>query len=591
MNIPRHNPASLLWRSLSAFPLLIPGCLLLTLLGGLFEGASIAAFLPVLQILFSDQSLPDSPLARVVHWLFATFGLSLRLNMALGVVFGLYLLQALALTLGQVGSFYISAEQVRRLQARLYDATLDARYRFLIERDSAHLINILRFEAQRAGGGITVALTVFGELIAIGVYLCCSMLIDWRLTVGAMLLAGLILVLTRSIILQGRRLGERGRDERNAIQSHLSQSLASLGTIKGMAREATFRTRFRTLLGALHQTSLRNNRNGAILRHITELTVVCLICLLIFVGAPSFSRTQGAGFILMLAVLHRTFKRLSGIPVILHGMEHLAPSIEIVDHWLAEALDNRETSEATETIPRFERLVLRDLSFAYRDEAVLRGIDLEISRGEMVALVGRSGAGKTTIVGLALGLLRQYEGQIEVNGAHELREVDPQNWRGRVGYVSQEVELFGASVADNISFFEPLPESEILEAARQAHCIEFIDRLPEGLQTRIGERGVRLSGGQRQRLALARALAASPELLILDEATSEMDLLSEERIRQAIDGLRGELTILAIAHRLSTIRNADRIFVLAGGRIVQAGTYDELISTPGEFRTLYPPTV
>ena len=212
---------------------------------------------------------------------------------------------------------------------------------------------------------------------------------------------------------------------------------------------------------------------------------------------------------------------------------------------------------------------------------------MSIPSGDTVALVGPSGMGKTTIIDLTIGLLEPTRGRVLVDGV-SLSEYSRQSWRSKLAYVSQETILFHDSVFRNIAWGrDDVTDEDVFEAARLADADEFIRNMPEGYDTVIGDRGMRLSGGQRQRLALARAILRKPELLILDEATSELDTGAEARIQDTYTQIHGDTTILMAAHRLSTIMSADQICVLGDGVIVEAGTSDELLARAGAFTDLY----
>lgn len=231
---------------------------------------------------------------------------------------------------------------------------------------------------------------------------------------------------------------------------------------------------------------------------------------------------------------------------------------------------------------------LRGVSFAYpnTETSVLQRIDLEVQPGETVALVGRSGAGKTTLTNLIARFYDPTEGSILVDG-HDLRDVEPQSYRRLLGIVEQDVFLFDGTIAENIAYARKhASEEELIAAARAAAAHDFISALPAGYETWIGERGFKLSGGQRQRIAIARAILADPKILILDEATSNLDSESERLIQQSLSKLLRGRTAFVIAHRLSTIRGADKIVVIEGGRIVQVGTHETLLEQPGRYREM-----
>jgi ATP-binding cassette subfamily B protein len=235
-------------------------------------------------------------------------------------------------------------------------------------------------------------------------------------------------------------------------------------------------------------------------------------------------------------------------------------------------------------------VIFEKVHFAYpgrADVPVLRGVSLAAKAGERIALVGPSGAGKSTVVSLLLRFYDPDAGRILIDG-RDARELDLSAVRSRVAIVPQEVLLFGGSIRDNIAYGRPdATEAEILEAARQANCADFIERFPEGFGTLVGERGVKLSGGQRQRIAIARAFLRNPDLLLLDEATSALDSESEGLVQQALDTLLAGRTAIIIAHRLATVRKCDRIYVLQEGIVTEQGPHEELMKRPeGAYRRL-----
>jgi ATP-binding cassette subfamily B protein len=232
---------------------------------------------------------------------------------------------------------------------------------------------------------------------------------------------------------------------------------------------------------------------------------------------------------------------------------------------------------------------LRGVAFRYparRDLEVLKGVDLEVRPGEVVALVGPSGAGKSTIAALVMRLYDPDAGSVLFDG-HDLRELDPTSLRRQIGVVSQEPMLFSSTIAENIRYGrETATDEELYAAARAANAHDFIMSFPEGYKTRVGERGVQLSGGQKQRVAIARAVLKDPRVLVLDEATSALDAESEHLVKEALDRLRRGRTTLIIAHRLSTVKDADRVLVMEGGRVVQSGDHATLLAEDGLYRRL-----
>jgi len=267
-----------------------------------------------------------------------------------------------------------------------------------------------------------------------------------------------------------------------------------------------------------------------------------------------------------------------------------APAYWAVAEDVAEARAAAEIDKGTGEAPAVlvQGLVLQDVTFSYTGRApVISKLSLEIPANKTTAFVGGSGTGKSTVLDLILRLLQPDSGEILVDG-RPLSSIGLKDWRRRVGYVAQETVLFHDTVLANITWARPDATREQVErAARLAHAHEFISRLPNGYDTLVGQRGAQLSGGERQRIALARALVTEPQLLVLDEATSNLDAESERTVQNAIDSLRSTMTILVVAHRLATVRHADVIYVLEGGRIAESGSWEELQSRGGRLAELW----
>jgi ABC-type multidrug transport system fused ATPase/permease subunit len=257
-------------------------------------------------------------------------------------------------------------------------------------------------------------------------------------------------------------------------------------------------------------------------------------------------------------------------------------------------LDRQEESGPRRLPALSEGIAFDDVCFAYDEDEgdVLHDINIEIPVNQTVALVGESGAGKSTLVDMLTLMLRPRSGEIFIDGVPGT-EIDLASWRSQIGYVSQETVVFDDTIANNIHLWEgdigddSALRERVVDAAKRAHAHHFIQDLPDGYDTVVGDRGVRLSGGQRQRLFVARELFKHPNLLILDEATSDLDTASEQHIQSSIDALQGEVTVVIIAHRLSTVKNADRVYVLDEGRVVEEGPYHELrMRENGQFREM-----
>ncbi|MFN8644904.1 MAG: ATP-binding cassette domain-containing protein, partial [Candidatus Binatia bacterium] len=353
--------------------------------------------------------------------------------------------------------------------------------------------------------------------------------------------------------------------------------------------QAYEKVRFAAESQRLLRTAMRVVRIRAAIAPMLEILAAFGIAGVVWYGGYSVvvgGRTQGSflAFLTALLLLYDPFK---GIGRANSGLQQgLAAAARVF-----ELLDTRpevgDRPGAVALTPMRDCIAFERVTFRYQAEPVLRGVTLTLRRGEVVALVGPSGGGKSTLADLLLRFYDPQQGAIRIDGV-DVRDVTQASLRGQMALVTQHTFLFNDTVKNNIAYGSPdQPMAAIIAAARAAHAHEFIEELPQGYDTVIGELGLRLSGGQRQRVAIARALLKNAPILVLDEATSALDNESERLVQHALDTLMHGRTTLVIAHRLSTVRNADRIVVLVRGQIVEQGTHDELLALNGDYRKLY----
>jgi subfamily B ATP-binding cassette protein MsbA len=299
------------------------------------------------------------------------------------------------------------------------------------------------------------------------------------------------------------------------------------------------------------------------------------------------------GFIAFIIAVFKLYDPVRKIALFNNSLQQALGASSEVFRFLDEHEEVHDRPGAV-PLPAFrERVRFEDVRFSYTgangecDAEVLRGIDLETRAGEVIAIVGSSGAGKSTLVQLVPRFFDVTSGSITIDG-HDIRDVTLSSLRSQIGIVTQETILFNDTVRNNIAYGQPnVPQDAVIEAAKAALAHDFIQRMPDGYDTIIGERGLRLSGGERQRIAIARALLKNAPILILDEATSSLDTESEALVQAALQNLMTGRTAFVIAHRLTTVRHADRIVVLENGRIADSGTHEDLLSRLGTYRKLY----
>ena len=414
--------------------------------------------------------------------------------------------------------------------------------------------------------------------------------LDWKLTLITLITVPLV---GQAMNIFGKKLKKSGIviQERLAdINSLLQESISAVRVVKSFVRERYEIERFHRQNELNFQAEMKNVQLTSLLTPTVEFLAAITVTFILWIGGYEVVQgdlTAGAlvAFLTYAVNLANPVKRISRIyGTVQRAMAAADRVFDVID--MEEMIHDKEDAVP---LPKIEgRVAVKDVSFSYKEGApALSHVSLEASPGQLVAFVGPSGAGKSTIANLIPRFYEVNEGVIEIDG-HDVRDVTLNSLREQIGIVPQETMLFSSSVRENIRYGRlEATDEEVEEAARAANAEEFILQLPQGYETKIGERGLNLSGGQRQRIAIARAILKNPRILILDEATSALDTESEKIVQAALDKLMVGRTSFAIAHRLSTIFNADCIYVIDGGRIVEQGTHAELLAAGGLYSTLY----
>ncbi len=501
-----------------------------------------------------------------------------------------FLLRAFTTFFAEYSFEKVGLSTVRDLRNKLYESIISQSNRFFAQRSTGELVSRVVSDADAIQAAVSIRMgDLFQESANLIVLTGFVLLANTELALISFVVAPLIVM---PVVQFGRRIRKatgKSQERMADIATILEETIKGVRIVKAFAMEPFEIRRFHEATRKHLAINLKARRIQALSSPVMEL--LAGICIALLVGYAGYRIHSGAltlgqfvSFVMALALMYAPIKRLNKVNLAMNtalsAAERVFPMLDI-DNEVKEKPDAIRIKSVGNGI-RYERV-----DFAYRDENVLKGIDLSIRPGEMVAIVGGSGAGKSTLVNLLPRFYDVSAGNITIDG-HDVRDLTLASLRGLIGFVTQEVILFNDTVRNNISYGRTdVPIEAIMDAAQAANASEFIEAVPEGYDAMIGEGGVLLSGGQRQRLAIARALLKNPPILILDEATSALDTESERLVQQALLNLMRGRTTLVIAHRLSTIRRADKIVVLDKGVIREVGSHESLLDQKGVYRKLY----
>ncbi|PZD97714.1 ABC transporter ATP-binding protein [Paenibacillus sambharensis] len=560
----------------------------------LFEGIGILLLVPLLSVsgLFAVGQV-NIPLLDQ-----ATAPLrSLPDHLILPVILGLYMLLIIVQSYLQkqqtVLNIEIQQSFARHLRLQVYRDLLQSNWSFFLRKRKSDFNHIFTSELTRASQGTHLFLRLVTSLIFTAIQVALAFWLSFQLTLFV-LVSGLLLALyARRFIRHAKSLGTRTTELSQSYMSALNDHFNGIKDIKSNLLERQHMGWFRALCDRMEHNMVQFAKLQTSSQFFYKSASAVLIALFIYFSFEVL-KVPVEQLLLIIVIFSRLWPRFSSIQSSWEQIMQSTPGFDSLLELEAECAAAREQvireGLALQKPLRIQHsMECRQVHYRYNEAYetyALRDINLRIPANSMTAVVGKSGAGKSTLIDLLIGLIRPEQGEITVDGV-PLTGDRVFALRASVSYVSQEPFLFNSSIRDNLQLVDPdATDAKIWEALEFASAASFVRDLPQGLETVIGDRGVRLSGGERQRIVLARAILRKPSILVLDEATSALDTENEAKIKESLDRLKGSLTIIVIAHRLSTIRNADQVIVLEEGRIIQQGGFQQLSGESGTFGKL-----
>ena len=537
----------------------------LSVINSLSKGVSIVMLIPMLNII--NVGGTDIGTFSFALTLFSNMSYALRIAVLLLVYIGLMLITSVITRHMTIYNTKFVQKYVKQLRLQVYDAVIDANWEVLAAQKHDDLLNSFTNETAR----ISTAMTIFPTLVAIVIsaitQISIAFALNIPLTAVVIIVGSIFFFAFRKFFDIAKKNGERMRKANRKYLGEIRSQLESIKEIKSYGVEAEHREILQEVLGEYETANIRRTKMATLPTLLFSMSSTVLIAIIFYI-ANVVLEVQMIELILIVYIFARIWPLFSKLHNQIQMLNNAIPSFESVDRTLNilnTSLKEKESGEGCMNLK--EKIVFRNVTFTYAssDEKILDHTSFTIQANAITALKGESGVGKSTIVNLLMGLLRPNEGSILVDDT-DLNNENIRAWRKSIGYMPQDPIILNKSIRENITRFNPeATEAEILLALEKSQAMGFINKLPDGLDTLMGHKGIRLSGGEKQRIVLARALVRGPSILILDEATSALDSENERNIQETIQSLKESMTIVSIAHRQSSIDSADYVINIKNG--------------------------
>lgn len=553
----------------------------------LFEGIGLSFIYPIIEIAQSeDPTAVSGPVMETFVSAYQLFNIPftlgyLILGVALVMIFR-YTMSFLVRWLAVI----IAKRYEKHLRTRAFDGALDAEISYYDEEGTDNILNAIITETRYSGRVIEQGVIMFQTLFLVLMYVGVMFYISTSMTLFATVLLGGITITLRFVIEPAVTVGSRVANANERVQETVQAGTQGIRDVKLFGLREEIFSSFSESIQQYASSEVDLSRNEAAIKNLFELSAAITIFTLIYIGFTFTELALGELGIFLIAMFQLA-PRVSMLNSQVYRLEgyisHSVRTFAFLDNF-----EQCQEQSGDRSVSQVSKIECDEVEFSYTDdEQVLRGLSFEVEKNDFIAFVGQSGAGKSTIVSLLARMYTPDQGEIRADGV-PIEEYDISEWRERIAVVRQQPFIFTDTLENNVTVGNrDATRQEVKDVCEIAKVDEFVDDLPNGYDSQLGDDGVRLSGGQRQRVALARALLTDADFLVLDEATSDLDSNLEKEVQTAIESMDQNYGIIAIAHRLSTVKNADRIYTVDNGEIIESGTHRELLADDGEYAELY----
>ncbi|MFA1610792.1 ABC transporter ATP-binding protein [Halobellus rubicundus] len=555
----------------------------------LLEAIGLTFLLPIIEAA-QEGGIPSDNPAGIAGFFFALYsflGVPFTLEYLILGLSGVMIIRYSSTFGAKWLAVILSKDYERNMKTRSFEAALEAQISYYDDKGSDEILNAIITQTRYAGRVINGIVKLLQQILLSLMYVSVALIVAPWLTISGAVLLGGISYFVQNILEPGYAVGDRVANANERIQQKTQAGTQGIREVKLFGVVDDIYSEFRKSVDTYTDSGISLNRNEAAITSFYQLLVALMLFGLLYVAISVLSlpiATLGVFLFAMFRLAPRVSNMNSRFYNINGNLPHLVRTQQFIEHLRERKEDRQKDHLVPDTITS---IAFEDVSFSYTDdEQVLNSISFEAHRGEFVGFVGQSGAGKSTIVSLLARMYDPDSGEILANGI-PVGEFDVRDWRKKIAMVRQDPFIFNDTLWYNITMGAVVQKSEVRDVAEIAKVTEFLPDLPDGFDTVLGDDGVKLSGGQRQRVALARALLADSDVLILDEATSDLDSNLEQQIHAAIEELDDDRIIIAIAHRLSTVQGADCIYTIEQGEITETGTHQELVDKGGKYAELY----